>query len=324
MELNTNYAAHVVADSVSEHRKRITTFVLTYPRFIHSEILTHRLFSRNAMSSRAVPVNTMIQHVKQNTAKPIHWGKNQPGMQAKAEHDADVKIDLNHLCGGLEYTVDRESAWNEARDFAIAVAKGFHEAGYHKQIVNRILEPFQLMRTVVTSTEYDNWYWLRNHEDAQPEIKHLAELMLEQQNAVVPKILSSEEWHVPFYKSGVWSGLYENDEGVEVDRYGFTLDDALAISASCCAQASFRKADESIEKARDIYQRLVGMEPPHYSPFEHQAKPMKEPTHSDNDWEAGCTHIDINGNMWSGNFKGWIQNRQLLHIKLNHKYMTVK
>lgn len=325
--MQSNYHVDIVADSISEHSKRITTFVLTYPRFIHSELMTHRLFSRNAMSSRAVPVNKMIEHVEQNTAMPLHWGKNQPGMQAKEEHNSEVTIDLNWILDGLHYKLDREQAWKEAMKFAVSVAEGFHEAGYHKQIVNRILEPFQLMRTVVTATDFDNWYWLRDHADAQPEIKMLASMMLEAHNKSQPKQLHETEWHVPFYMSGIWSGLYEKDTtGEEVDRHGHTLEEALMISASCCAQASFRKADESIEKAKSIYKKLVEMRPVHASPFEHQARPITQPqSHKHHwEWEPGVTHMDNQGRMWSGNFNAWIQYRQLIDDNACWNYEKLK
>lgn len=314
------YEVELVADSTNESGdNRISTFVLTYPRFIHAELMTHRMFSRNAMSSRAVPVNKMIDHINERPAKPVHWGKNQPGMQANEEHDVDVKIDLSWLMDGMDYTLPRNEAWEEAKNFAVTVAKGFHEAGYHKQIVNRILEPFQMMRTVVTATEFDNWYWLRDHSDAQPEIKLLADMMLQIQNDSEPRVLHNSEWHVPFYSNGVWSAHYA-DDGIEYDRHSVTLADAIKISASCAAQASFRKADETIEKARNIYERLVEAEPIHASPFEHQAKPMQNPKYPVQKWENGVTHVDGKRNFWSANFRGWIQNRQLINNNASWDY----
>ena len=320
LKTKTEYGFEVelVADSKSNDDKRISTFVLTYPRFIHAELMTHRLFTRNAMSSRAVPVNKMIDHIEKNIAMPVHWGKNQPGMQAKEEHDEEVCIDLNWILSGLHYKLPKVRAWEEAMRFAVSAARGFSDAGYHKQIVNRILEPFQFIRVVVTATEWDNWYWLRDHADAQPEIKHLAQEMLALHNESTPQYLSHDSWHTPFYGSGFWT---EDKDGV--DFFGVTLEDALKISSSCAAQASFRKADESIEKARNIYQRLVESEPVHASPFEHQATPVEYANIQDiaelkN--EVGATHIDIHGNVWSANFMGWIQNRQLIKNNASWNY----
>jgi len=289
--------------------KEIITYELIYPRFIHSELMTHRLFSRNAASSRAIPVSKMIEMVRDNPAAPIHYGKNQPGMQAKEE-----------LTGcDLDAT---KSDWITAAKAAASIADRMVGYGAHKQIVNRILEPFQWMKTVVTSTEWDNWFWLRNHPDAQPEIKRLAEVMWKAKEESEPVPLFPGDWHVPYYDNGTWIA------GVEEIN---TLEEALAISASCCAQVSYRKLDDSLEKAKDIFAKLIESKPCHASPTEHQATPMKK-THaygqspdfhpsekgtcnhpaSVPSWEEGVTHADRKGNLWSGNFKGWIQHRQLI------------
>lgn len=307
--------AKIIADSVSSvNAQRITTFELQYPRFVHSELMTHRLFSRNAMSSRAVPIEKMIEQVRNDPAVPIHWGKNQSGMQAKEEL-ADVD------------RIDVKGEWQLAAMNAADSASFMSDCNAHKQIVNRILEPFQLMKTVLTATEFDNFFWLRCHKDAQPEIKDLADKMFAAMKDNAPFTLNPDEWHVPYVEttrnfSGkimyVGESSKEDQEAildVETDRYMrvYSLEDALAISSSCCAQVSYRLLDDSIEKARKVYQRLVESTPVHASPFEHCASPMKEPQQTDKYlWEDGITHMDKDGNMWSGNLKGFIQYRQLI------------
>lgn len=304
--------AKIIADSISAlDGKRITTFELEYPRFIHSELMTHRMFSRNAASSRAIPVAKMIEQVQNNPATPVHWGKNQAGMQAKEELTGE---ELDRV----------QFEWSIASKSASIAAIYMNDAGAHKQIVNRTLEPFQWMKTVVTATEFENFFWLRKHEDAQPEIKVLAEKMFEALENNIPFELNPGEWHVPY----VWTG--RNDKGKIA--YGFetgevengvkiydelSITNALKISSSCCAQVSYRKLDDSLEKAQMIYDRLVESEPVHASPFEHQATPMEplyEGTH--NIYEAlcieGATHVDRDGKVWSGNFCGWVQHRQLI------------
>ena len=307
--------ATIVADSYSAvNGKRITTFELEYPRWIHGEILTHRLFSRNAMSSRAVPIEKMIKQVQEDPAVPVHWGKNQSGMQAKEELTGCSRVDV-------------KGEWQLAAMNAADSASFMSSEGAHKQIVNRILEPFQLMKTVLTSTEFDNFFWLRKHEDAQPEIKELAERMYEQLewNKCLTIELDAGDWHTPYYEAGYW---LQDDET--------PLEDALAISSSCCAQVSYRLLDDSIEKARKVYQRLVESTPVHASPFEHCASPMKDfsfnqdqyggPAYWTNipdtveSWETGITHCDREGNLWSGNLKGWIQYRQLIDGNVCNKF----
>lgn len=302
-------SAKIIADSCSAiNCKRITTFELQYPRFIHSELMTHRLFSRNAMSSRAVPIDKMIQQVQEDPAVPIHWGKNQSGMQAKEELTGCSRADV-------------KGEWQLAAQNAGDSAAFMASEGAHKQIVNRILEPFQLMKTVLTSTEFENFFWLRKHEDAQPEIKALAELMFVAMQDSTPLKLNVGEWHVPYVEVVKVTGgmICEGDYRIEYRSRGESIspEDALAISSSCCAQVSYRLLDDSIEKARKVYQRLVESEPVHASPFEHQARPMdldedykyQNPFY---DWWEGITHQDSSGNFWSGNFQGWIQHRQLI------------
>jgi len=299
----TQIKATVIAHSKSAvNGKEIITMELEYPRFIHGEFMTHRMFSRNAASSRAIPVSKMIEQVRTSPAQPVHWGKNQPGMQAKEELEGNVK-----------FTVEQE--WKRVAGYSAQCASVMNNLGAHKQIVNRILEPFQTMKTVVTATEWENFYWLRNHEDAQPEIKRLAEVMLEAVSKSNAYVLEVGDWHVPYWYNGVWRQGSKNQDGSNA-----YLDDALAISVSCCAQVSYRKLDDSLEKARDIYKRLVESEPVHASPLEHQATPM-EYTETDGFcpddtqeglWQEGVTHMDKEYNFWSGNFQGWAQYRQMI------------
>lgn len=253
--------AKIIAHSKSSvNGKEIITWELEYPRFCHSEVMTHRLFSRNAASSRAIPVAKMIEMVRQSPAAPVHWGKNQPGMQAKEE-----------LIGGD--LVAAQCDWQAAANAAASVANRMVEVGVHKQITNRILEPFQWMKTVVTATEFDNWFWLRNHPDAQPEIKRLAEVMWEALQNSTPVTLEPGDWHMPYFGG--------ENVGYWLQGCGIPLEDALAISSSCCAQVSYRKLDDSLDKAKDIFAKLIESKPCHASPTEHQATPMDYPNKYD-------------------------------------------
>ena len=300
----TQITAKVIAHSKSAvNGKEIITMELEYPRFIHGEFMTHRMFSRNAASSRAIPVSKMIQQVRTSPAQPCHWGKNQAGMQAKEE-----LTDSNLACSQV--------GWKQAARLAADSADYMNSQNAHKQIVNRILEPFQTMKTVVTTTEWENFYWLRNHEDAQPEIKRLAEVMLEAVSFSSAVVLEAGDWHTPYFNGAFGTGCWISKADTD------SLEDALAISASCCAQVSYRLLDDSIEKARMVYKRLVESSPVHASPFEHQATPISDTCYHKgkevNDygnsctWEQGITHIDREGTLWSGNFQSWIQHRQLI------------
>lgn len=321
----SNISAKVIADSVSAvNGKRITTYELEYPRFIHSEFMTHRMISKNAASSRAIPVKAMLENIVANPAMPSHWGKNQPGMQASEECNAVFKWEIEFgRHGGISGEYTREEYWMLAAESAIKFANRFAEAGYHKQIVNRITEPFQMIKVVATATEWDNFFWLRKHADAQPEIRILAEKMWEARTASKPEVLQPGEWHTPYVthmrrtdSDGKPTGslLYGIDDGIgSFDAIG--LEHALKVSSSMCAQVSYRKADDTLEKALMVYDRLVESKPVHASPFEHSATPMCP----DVSWEDGVTaEHKILGKM-SGNLAGWIQYRQLIedHTKWN-------
>jgi len=293
-------SATVIADSISPEGVRITTLELEYPRFIHAELMTHRVFSRNSASSRAIPIKTMLDTIMFNPATPVHWGKNQAGMQAKEELEQPQKIRAQAL-------------WNTAKSAAVKYSDMMHEAGVHKQIANRITEPFQHMKVVVTSTEWNNWDWLRYHPDAQPEIKELAYMTILARKDSIPQKLKHGEWHVPYvqtkrHEAGYLE--YFDETGKQISAH-----EAIMISASCCAQTSYRKSDTSLEKAETIYKRLIESEPCHASPVEHQAAVIDftyAQAWDSNSWPVGVTHVDRYGVFWSGNFRGWVQYRQLV------------
>lgn len=280
--------AKIIADSISTNDVRITTMELNYPRFIHSEFMTHRMFSRNASSSRAIPVEKMLKQVQETPAMPIHWGKNQPGMQAKEE---------------IEFIQDAEVYWEEACNDTIYWVNHLNRLGLHKQVINRLLEPFQYIKVIVTATEWDNFFKLRLHEDAQPEMMVLAEHMQAAMDNSVPAALQHGEWHLPY----IGDLAYGDDEW-----YPFTTEQAIKCSVARCARVSYLNHDNSnpsIEKDIDLYNKLL--EAGHMSPFEHQATPMRADSFNVHA-EDGITHEDRYGNLWSGNFRGFLQYRQLL------------
>lgn len=291
-------SAKVICDSINPRGVRITTFELEYPRIIHSEFMTHRMFSRNAASSRAIPVSSVINLVETNPAMPVHWGKNQPGMQAKEELDEVTKAGVQGL-------------WLEASKQAVSIAKVMSDMQAHKQVVNRLLEPFQHIKVVLTMTERENWYWLRDHDDADPTIHELARKMKEAEDASIPMFLDFGDWHLPYVQTYKEYDQRANREfAVYLDEFHnpITLEQAQMISASCCAQVSYRKQDGSLEKAEMVFKRLIESEPVHASPVEHQALCFDNTYY----WPEGVTHRTRDGTYWSGNLRDWIQYRQLI------------
>lgn len=256
--------AKIVADSISPAEIRITTFVLTYPRFIHSELMTHRAFSRNAASSRAIPVEKMIDRILQEPAGPIFWGKNQKGMQAATAIEE-----------ATSYYAKWE--WHLAMLDAVKHATVMIKMGVHKQIANRLLEPFAHMTTLVTATEFANFFNLRAHKDAQPEFQELAFQMLAAYKSHKPVFKLYGEWHLPF-----------------ADRYvdeSLTQEQLLKIATARAARVSYLNFEGDIVHEKDYVLHDQLMESGHWSPFEHAAQAE-------------------DGSNRHGNFVGWKQYRK--------------
>lgn len=289
--------AKIIEDSISEAGDRLTTLQLVYPRFIHAEMLTHRVFSRNASSSRAIPVAKMIRMVREEPAMPIHWGKNRPGMQAVEELTGDE----------LE---EAKSLWMRAATCAANAADLMNKLGVHKQVANRILEPFQHISVVVTGTEWDNFFSLRAHPDAQPEIQALAFEMLHAFKGSVPKVLVPGDWHLPYVADEDWAVIkaaYPSDAEKQIEL-------AKKISAARCCRVSYLKHDgerATVEEELALCDRLAGARPIHASPFEHQATPdVLTPS------SRGKMAVWKNPGL-HGNLHGWIQYRKQIEASFN-------
>jgi hypothetical protein len=296
----------VIADSITEAGIRLTTLELVYHRYAHAELLTHRALSKNSSSSRAVPLNKAIQQVKDFPAIPVHWGKKQSGMQAKEELSGDQ-------------LTDAVGEWRLAIKDAVETCAALDVIGGHKQWASRPLEPFQMMKVVVTATDWNNFLWLRDHEDALPEIRELAKCIQVAMDTSVPEVLLEGEWHVPYVDTayneyGIRS--YYTDTGAMIGAQ-----DALKLSASCCAQVSYRNTNTNMEKAEEIFGRLLEGSRVHASPTEHQGSPISPDVKFMNimAWPEGVTHIRRDGATYSGNLRGWFQYRQFIpnHCKFD-------
>lgn len=258
-------SAKVICHSKAPNGEELITLEIELHRFILPEFNTHRVFSRNFQSSRAVPVAKMIEQVRNDPAMPVHWGKNQRGMVAELTLDSEREYDAKQI-------------WYNAAHVAANQAELLSEMGVHKQVVNRLLEPFMWTKGVVTATKdgFDSFFKLRCHKDAQPEIKLLAERMREAIENSVPNELNYGGYHLPY--------VPKYDEQGNPSFYDDPAD-VIKISASCCGQVSYRTLDDSLEKAIKIYDMLnlpvsgvYPEDPPHYSPTEHIAKVVEQTT----------------------------------------------
>lgn len=282
--------------SISPEGIPLTTFQLRYWRGIHSELMTHRVFSRNAGSSRARPSKAIIEQVYCDPWGPLHWGKNEPGMQANEELDDETKEQaLIH--------------WQSAARGASIEAQQLLQLGAHKQVVNRLLEPFTYIDVVLTATDFNNWFALRDHKDADPTIRDLAAQMHEEFDACKRQLLQPGEWHLPYIRpqdvvsarNHLKHQRITRDEPRE-EEIGALL---LQMSAARCARISYRAFDGTespIEKDIELFQKLLVNTPLHASPAEHQATP--------DSWEPISQSWD--NKREHGNFRGWRQFRKML------------
>lgn len=293
----------VIADSVSPEGKRMSTMEMQFHRWILAEVNTHRSISKNLQSSRAVPLNRAADLVDENPAHPVHWGAKEPGMMARAELQGDA------LQGAQEL-------WETLINGAIDGARQFDELGAHKQWAARILEPYMMVKAIKSGTNWDNLLWLRDDEEAQPEYQELAACIRQCLEQSVPEKLNPGEWHVPYVETrrvmvdnGLWTREYLDANGDQI-----SLELALKISASCTAQISYRRLDDSVAKAIAVYDRLFSGRKPHMSPVEHQATPIPFETEAfvPRVWPIGITHVTRDGTLCSGNLEGFIQYRQTL------------
>ena len=328
---NTNISAKVICDSISEQGVRLTTFEIEYPRFIHSEVMTHRSLSKNSSSSRAIPITKMLEQIESNMAIPLYWGKAKSGMQATEEVDID---DVWWYEEKWKFAFDEVSYRIEQLSDNVEGKKGFMPP-LHKQVPNRLSEPFQMMKVVITGTDFDNFFNLRIHKDAQPEICMLAYKMYQAMQESKPYLLKAGEWHLPFVNIG-WNGKGEMCYADE-DFNFVELEQAIKLSAASCASVSYRTEGMTLEKADKIFDMLIKAEVIHSSPFEHLATPIVEkfeyfdkedldtgyevnlPLHPDS-WEDGVTHMNKQGELCSGNLRGFIQYRHLLPNNTNWKF----
>ncbi|MGN6201840.1 MAG: FAD-dependent thymidylate synthase [Solirubrobacterales bacterium] len=295
------FAAKVLADSVSPAGHRLTTLEATFPRFVLAEFNTHRVFSRNSASSRAIPVAKQLRRLLDDPYVPIEFGSNQPGMQAGpaltgAARDAaeaewlTARDDAVRHVLGLITSPESVAGYDDLRACLEAAQDRLKEPptewlNVHKQVANRLLEPFMWHTVIVSATTWDNFFNLRCHPDAQPEIHLIAQKMREALERSVPTRLEADEWHLPLV------GEAEREEASSAEELA-------KISIGRCARVSYLTHAGTRDLSADValYDRLA--ESGHMSPMEHVARPM--------------TAAELQESEWSGNFQGWIAYRKLI------------
>ena len=337
------YNCEILADSLSPQGHRLTTFKVTYPRIVHAELMTHRVFSRNAASSRGIPAKKMIEYVKNNMFTPLAIQKTHKGMQGS-----------NYFKG-----VELEQAnqlWIESAELALQQAEKMEKFGFTKQLTNRTLEPYQYYQVLVTATEWENFFELRapsyviegingnkpfkskkevlnklansnvalyntlnnytdldwlqiNTSQADIHIQAIAEMMWDEFNSSTPKQLKPGEWHIP--------DLGHEWDLVQMSKLPVILNPEdtsvnllkVRIATAHCAKISYDNFGTKVNYEADIKLHDRLLESKHFSPFEHCAKAM-----SDEEYYLDDRGVGLSDKLagWCRNFRGFIQYRDLI------------
>lgn len=276
--IGDHVAAKVIADSINQYGDRLTTLQLKFPRIILPEFNTHRKFSRNAASTRAIPTKKAIARLKNGEMFiPSKVGLNQPGMQADEEVSFEVKEKfLKEWVELGNHVADTVARWDE-------------EYKIHKQVICRAIEPWTFSQVVMTSTEFSNFNVLRHHPAAEPHINDLAIVIEQARAASTPVIrVSVNDWHLP----------YVSDQ----EREHHPMEELLAFSTARCARVSYLLHDgqtPSTTKDIQLHEDLIGSEPLHASPAEHQAypSPVKAVVKNFDGWVQYRAVVE--SNLWS-------------------------
>lgn len=275
----------ILADSLSTGPlgfHRLTTLQCTYPKFINGEVNTHRALSRNSSSARAIPVEKIIKDVLDNPFVPEKFPVNRPGMSATEYIGSDDD----------RYYIAKR-AWVEGMYSAVRTARQLVKSNVHKQITNRVLEPYMWHTAIISATEWENFFRLRcNPETTQPEFYKLATMMHAAMNnedmMANMKVATIGDWHLPFM-------------GVVAEDADLSRDQKIAVSIARCARVSYLTHDgvRDIDKDLKLYDTLKSNG--HLSPAEHVATPTVE------------------RHRWA-NFQGWEQARYVSELIPNVAY----
>jgi len=244
------FQTKVILDSKAPCGKRLTTVEIRYPRFIHSEILTHRDRARNSASSRAIPWPKMMAVITEEPVIPIRWGSEKKGMQTGGE---------------IENTVAAAQIWLEARNNAVMSAQALADLGVHKSLCNRLTEPFMWITVVMTATEWANFFRLRCHPDAEIHFQRIAGMIQDALGSSEPQKKCAGEWHLPY---------------TVPDDFEHDIEIVKRASVARCARVSYLTHDgvPNIKKDVELFDRLsTGSGFGHWSPMEHVAQASADP-----------------------------------------------
>jgi hypothetical protein len=322
----SDYSLIVIADSLTNAAAapRLSTYIVRYPRYVHAEALRHRVISRNAASSRARSVKSTLREVMTNPVIPL-FTVNQKGMGGKfaspeirealikewlLARDKDVTSVLSMLINPSirEGKTDTEVANDYEALLADYYANGYDtegnpKAGYlsaHKQQFNRIIEAYSVFEEVITASYWDNFLSLRDHEDAQPEIRAVAVLVKAALDRSTPV---KRELHLPF--------IAEADYPASDADWETTVKPVFLRSSAEAAQISYNDKSSSSKSTATAELGARLFESRHLSPFEHPA--IASGHYFDVLRTAESEHLEPDATKLVSNFSdSWVQLRPIL------------
>lgn len=306
--MTTISAEPILSSQLFRQPHRLDTILATYPRWIHAEGRTHRALridegleflprtpspmedpalSRNAASSRAIPVAKMIEDILSDPAVPVFWGKNVAGMQANEELSPPHAGKARDI-----WLSSMDAAIKHARAMvALGIDDEERPIGAHKQIVNRMLEPYMHIRVLFSATEWSNFLALRIHEAAEPHIQMLAREIKACLDRPAMQDLMPGEWHLPFILPKDRHQVFDSFPDVPIDHL-------RALSTARCASTSYLTVDSkpmTLERALELHRKLVGASPLHASPAEHVAQADEKGTMVGATWRNKPQHRNYVG-----------------------------
>lgn len=337
-------SAKIVADSITPYGDRLTSMLVTFPRYILAELNTHRVLSKNSASSRAIPFKKMRESVLTNPFIPVAWQKDHSGMQGSEYLDK-------------QYSFECTQRWLIARDHALFEADNLTSGyGATKQLSNRLLEPFMWHTVLISATDFSNFFELRCPQYyAEPEGKYykskkdfvnqfwnptfvgsdvsavmevddwdalkwlqlnkgqadihmmmLAEAMWDQYQSSIPIKLKENEWHIVFEDK---IDLSSYDFGIELQSLHAQQEvrtmTKVKISTGMCARTSYTVVGEEKEFG---YEKQIQL---------HDRMATQVPFHA-SPFEHNArvmTQEEYDANPRCRNFSGFIQYRHLLENK---------
>lgn len=338
--------AKIIADSIC-YDHRITSMLVTFPRFILSELNTHRMLSKNSASSRAIPFEKMVKMVEEDPFIPIAWQKSHKGMQG-TEYILNEYVDKHEDPGDNDLDKCIEE-WLYARTGAVLSAKELDQIDVTKQLCNRLLEPFMWHQVLITATSWSNFFELRcpayeietsddtfyckskkdaikirpelaeltqlewfdrNKSQAEIHMQALAEAMWNAMNESVPKQLKAGEWHVPFGEAMNDDIIY--NKFLKPCNFDYNQERInlfkIAIATARCARLSYMTFDNKIDYEKDVKLHNQLLKSKHFSPFEHCARAMEKVEYYEHIKGVTIEYDDDDGRVFSEHSFGWCNN----------------